>query len=71
MPNLLRYIFGMLWIIAIWWLVFLDKVYTTGQPVPERVYYIVWMFILWCLVWADNLTSLVTSFIKRFIWDGK
>ena len=71
MPNLLRYVFGFMGILSLGALVVLDKIYTGGQPVPERVYLIVWVFILGCLIGADNLTSLASALIKRFIWDGK
>jgi len=71
MPNLLRYIFWLLGLITMLGLVLSDKVYSTSQPVPANAYYIVAMFIIWCLIGADNLTSIISIFIKKYFWDGK
>lgn len=64
--NIQRYIFGLLGIVAMVGLVMADKVYPTGQPVPSRAYLIVGVFVGGCMVWADNLTSIIMIFIRKF-----
>lgn len=65
--NLQRYIFWLIGVILIIVLVIIDKTYITEQPIPERAYWIVSIFILWCMIGADNLTNIVSLFIKKFI----
>ena len=58
MPNLLRYVFGFMGILSLGALVVLDKIYTGGQPVPERVYI---GFILVDHSYWFNYTKIETS----------
>lgn len=63
--NYLRYIFAFLGIVAMVWLIFLDKIYPESNPISNNVLYIIALFIVWSFIGADNLTSIISLYFNK------